>query len=66
MLAKLASEAQVKIGIFLTVHLSLPVQEQDTAQYIVVSHKPEVYELARTLVGVYQDKQSSASLTVQL
>ncbi|GAQ89011.1 Putative acetylglucosaminyltransferase EXT1 [Klebsormidium nitens] len=42
------------------------IREQNTAQYIVVSHKPEVYELARTLVGVYQDKQSSASLTVQL
>lgn len=45
---------------------STTLQDQDTAQYIVVSHKPEVYELARTLVGVYQTKASSASVTAQL
>jgi hypothetical protein len=33
-------------------------------QYIVVSHKPEVFEQARCLVGVYSHKFTSLAVTV--
>ncbi|KAJ7570086.1 hypothetical protein O6H91_01G106400 [Diphasiastrum complanatum] len=40
------------------------IKNKRSAQYIVVSHRPQVYELASTLVGVYHLFGGSASVSV--
>ncbi|KAK9828821.1 hypothetical protein WJX72_002267 [[Myrmecia] bisecta] len=39
---------------------------QTNAQYLVVSHKPQVYERASCLVGVYTLHNSSSAVTLQI
>ena len=42
------------------------IAEQRDAQYLVVSHKPQVYECAGCLVGVYSRQGGSAAVTLHL
>lgn len=42
------------------------ILQQSSAQYIVVSHKPQVYEAASCLVGLYSIEGGSAAVTAQL
>ncbi|GMH36925.1 hypothetical protein BSKO_04798 [Bryopsis sp. KO-2023] len=39
------------------------IQKQSSAQYIVVSHKPQVFERAGCLVGIYSAGGSAAAIT---
>lgn len=39
---------------------------QSGAQYIVVSHKPQMYERAGCLVGVYSQGHTSSAVTLRL
>ena len=42
------------------------MRSQSGAQYIVVSHKPQMYERAGCLVGVYSQGHTSSAVTLRL
>ncbi|GLJ14483.1 hypothetical protein SUGI_0234140 [Cryptomeria japonica] len=42
------------------------IKNQTSAQYIVVSHRPQLYELATSLVGIYHYSGASTSITVNI